>query len=136
MKTKPYTKPLILSVWVRVISTAHDIVRDNIERQLIKCRASVDERRTLLDFIFNSSESLIQSETKEEFQERLNELREQWRIIQGRDEARFIGASVFFGWFNHYQANKFRNHLIARSAYFDQFLRSIWFPSPLLQQRC
>ena len=49
-------------------------VRSNIERQLVKCRATQDESRTLLDLIFDSLESLIQSETEEEFQERLSEL--------------------------------------------------------------
>ena len=88
-------------------------VRNNIERQLIKCRTTLDERRTLLDSMFDSSESLIQSETEEEFQERLNYLNELWNTIQRGDETRFRGATNFFHWFTQYQTNTFRNHLIA-----------------------
>ena len=71
-------------------------VRSNIERQLVKCRATQDERRILLDLIFDSSESLIQSETEEEFQERLSELNEQWRTIYGRNTARYTSVADFF----------------------------------------
>ena len=88
-------------------------VRQNIERQLIKCRTTLDERRGLLELMFDSSESLIQSETEEEFQDRLNELSEYWRTIQTHDETRFNGAIGFFQWFSQYQTNIFRNHLIA-----------------------
>jgi len=88
-------------------------VRDNIERQLIKCRMTHDERRVLLDLIFDSSESLIQSETEEEFQERLDGLNEHWQTIQARDQTRFGGATDFAHWFHQYQVDKFRNHLIA-----------------------
>ncbi|CAF3140739.1 unnamed protein product [Rotaria sp. Silwood2] len=88
-------------------------VRQNIERQLIKSRAALDECRGLLELMFDSSESLIQSETEEEFQDRLNELSEYWRTIRRRDETRFNGATDVFQWFNQYQTNIFRNHLIA-----------------------
>ena len=85
-------------------------VRGNIERQLMKCRTTLDERRSLLELIFDSSESLIQSETEEEFQDRLNELSEYWKMIQRRDETRFNNATDFFQWFNQYQTDIFRNH--------------------------
>jgi len=88
-------------------------VRDNIERQLIKYRVSQAERQTLMDFIFHSSESLIQSATEEEFDERLDELRERWRAIQTRDNTRSTDATNFYDWFNRHQVNTFRNHLIA-----------------------
>ncbi|CAF4263706.1 unnamed protein product, partial [Rotaria magnacalcarata] len=88
-------------------------VRQNIERQLMKYRTTLDERRGLLELMFDSSESLIQSEIEEEFQDRLNELSEYWRTIQTRDETRFTGATDFFQWFNQYQTDIFRNHLIA-----------------------
>ncbi|CAF2963068.1 unnamed protein product, partial [Rotaria sp. Silwood2] len=88
-------------------------VRQNIERQLMKCRTTLDERRGLLELIFDSSESLIQSETEEEFQDRLNQLSEYWRTIQRRDQTRFNGGADFYQWFNQYQTNIFRNHLIA-----------------------
>ena len=78
-------------------------VRGNIERQLMKCRTTLDERRSLLELMFDSRESLIQSETEEEFQDRLNELSEYWKTIQRRDETRFNGATDFFQWFNQYQ---------------------------------
>ena len=51
-------------------------VRGNIERQLMKFRTTLDERRSLLELMFDSSESLIQSETEEESQDRLNQLSE------------------------------------------------------------
>ena len=88
-------------------------VRHNIERHLIKCRTTLDERRGLLELMFDSSESLIQSETEEEFQDRLNEFSEYWRTIQTRNETRFNGAIDFFQCFSQYQTKIFRNHLIA-----------------------
>ena len=88
-------------------------VHSNIERRLVKCRATQDERRILLDLIFDSSESLIQSETEEEFLERLSELNEQWRTIHDRNTARYIGVADFFQWYSQYQINNFRQHLIA-----------------------
>ena len=63
-------------------------VRGNIERQLMKCRMILDERRSLLELMLDSSESLIQSETEEEFQDRLNELSEYWKTIQRRGPKR------------------------------------------------
>ncbi|CAF4472910.1 unnamed protein product, partial [Rotaria magnacalcarata] len=72
--------------------------------------------------MFDSSESLIQSETEEEFQDRLNELSEYWRTIQTRDETRFTGATDFFQWFNQYQTDLFRNHLIAAIRILINFL--------------
>ncbi len=88
-------------------------VRQNIERQLVKSRTTLDERRSLLEVIFDSSESLIQSETEEEFQDRLNELSECWETIRTSNETRFHGSTDFFQWLNQYQTNVFRNHLIA-----------------------
>ena len=43
----------------------------------------------------------------------MNELNEYWKTSQRRDETRFNGATDFFQWFNQYQTNIFRNHLIA-----------------------
>ena len=87
-------------------------VRQNIERELMKCRTTLDERRGILELVFDSSESLIQSETEEEFQDRLNELSECWRTLQTRDETRFNGTTDFFRWFDRYETNIFRNHSI------------------------
>ena len=88
-------------------------VRGNIERQLMKCRTTLDEHRSLLELMFDSSEFLIQSEKEEEFQDKLNELCEYWQTIQRRDETRFNSATDFFQRFNQYQMDIFRNHLIA-----------------------
>ena len=67
----------------------------------------------MLDLIFDSYESLIQSETDEEFQERLDELNTHWSSIQSGDETRYTGATDFFQWFSQHQTNIFRKHLIA-----------------------
>jgi hypothetical protein len=52
--------------------------------------------------MLDSSESLIQSETEEEFQENLTELNENERTIQNRDEICFKGTTDFCQWFNQY----------------------------------
>ena len=44
---------------VQLVCTRH--VRKNIERHLIKWRATIDQRRRLLQFIFDSPKALVQS---------------------------------------------------------------------------
>jgi hypothetical protein len=62
----------------------------------------LDKRRVLQVLMLDSSESLIQSETEEEFQENLTELNENERTIQNRDEICFKGTTDFCQWFNQY----------------------------------
>jgi transposase-like protein len=88
-------------------------VRANIERQLKKIQLSKDERNELLEYMFDCPESLIQSETEDEFNTRLDGLREIWHTIIDRDERHFSDSSDFFTWFNRYQLDIFRHHLIA-----------------------
>ena len=88
-------------------------VRDNIDRQLIKIQMSKDERSELLSYLFDCPESLIQSETDDEFNRRLDGLRGVWRNITDRNERRFDDSSDFFAWFSRYQKETFRRHLIA-----------------------
>ena len=59
---------------VQLVCTRH--VLKNIERYLIKSRATMDQRRRLLQFIFDSPKAFVQSKTEEEFEERMNILRE------------------------------------------------------------
>ena len=87
----------------------------------MKCRATLDELRSLLELMFDSSESLIQSETEEEFQDRLNELSEYWKTIQGRDKTRFNSATDFFQWFNQYQTDIFSKSFNGCDSYTNQF---------------
>ena len=88
-------------------------VRNNIERQLMKIQFSKDERHQLLEYLFDCPESLIQSETENEFNRRLDDLREVWHTIIDQNK-RYLGDSNdFFTWFNRYQLKTFRHHLIA-----------------------
>ena len=52
---------------VQLVCTRH--LHTNIERYLIKSLVAIDQRRRLLQFIFDSSEALVQSKTEEEFEE-------------------------------------------------------------------
>lgn len=88
-------------------------VRSNIERQLIKIQLSKDERQELLENIFERPESLIKSETEDEFNQRLEDLHEIWNNIVQRNGRRFNDSTDFFPWFDRYQCNTFRRHLIA-----------------------
>lgn len=96
-------------------------VRQNIERQLMKCHTTLDERRTLLELIFDSSESLIQSETEEEFEDRLNELNECWRTIQARDETRFDGGTEFFSLVHPISSDRFSESFNSCHSYTHKF---------------
>ena len=98
-------------------------VRGNIERQLMKCRTTLDKRRSLLELMFDSSESLIQSETKEEFQDRLNELSEYWKTIQRRDETRFNSATDFFSMVQSISNGYFSKSFNSCDSYTNQFSR-------------
>ena len=65
---------VVFSNSAHLFCTRH--VRNNIERHLIKSRTALEQRRTLLQFIFDLPESLVQSKTEEEFEERMGVLRE------------------------------------------------------------
>ena len=67
----------------------------------------------LLPYLLDCSESLIQSESDDEFNRRLDDLRGVWRNITDRNERRFDDSSDFFAWFSRYQKGTFRRHLIA-----------------------
>ena len=70
-------------------------VRNNIERQLMKLQLSKDERRQLLEYLFDCPESLIQSETEDECNRRLGRLREVWHTIIDRNEQHFNESNDF-----------------------------------------
>jgi transposase-like protein len=100
-------------------------VRNNIERHLMKIQLPRDERRELLEYMFDCPESLVQSETEAEFNQRLDGLREVWHGIIDRSGARFNDTSDFFTWFDRYQLETFRHHLIAsvriQAGYLDRY---------------
>ena len=87
-------------------------VRNNIERHLMKIQLSKDERRQLLEYLFDRPESLIQFETEDEFNRRLEGLSEVWHSILDGNEERFSDSNDFFAWFTRYQLDTFRRHLI------------------------
>ena len=87
-------------------------VRKNIERHLIKSHATTDQRRAVLEFIFVSTESLIQSKSEREFGQRLDVLREISNGIRNEDNSRENPSRNFFDWFDRYQSNNFLNHLL------------------------
>ena len=110
----PAIKSAVASVFpdsIQLFCTRH--VKNNIERELIKLQISKDERREVLEYLFDSPESLIQSETEDEFDQRLDGLRDVWYRIIDRNEQRFSDPNDFLTWFNRYQSQTFRNHLIA-----------------------
>ena len=88
-------------------------VRKNIERHLIKSHATLEQRRTLLQFLFDSSESLVQSTTDEEFEERLDILRDISEGIGSEDNSGETPSRNFFDWFQRYQSSAFQNHMLA-----------------------
>ena len=51
-------------------------VPNNIERHLRKLQLSKDERRELLEYLFNAPKSLTQSQSEDEFNQRLDALRD------------------------------------------------------------
>jgi hypothetical protein len=87
-------------------------VRNNIERELVKIRLSKDERHEIFEYLFDGPESLIQSETEDEFNRRLYGLHDVWNNIVDRNEQRFNESKDFLIWFNRYQIETFRQHLI------------------------
>ncbi|CAF2948325.1 unnamed protein product [Rotaria sp. Silwood2] len=87
-------------------------VRNNIERHLMKLQLSKYERRDLLEYLFDAPESLIQSETEHEFNQRVDGLRDVWHSIADTNEQRLSDSSDFFAWFTRYQVDTFRHHLI------------------------
>ena len=100
-------------------------VRSNIERQLIKIQLSKEDRQKLLEKIFDCPESLIQSETDNEFDQRLDSLHDTWNNIVQKHGRRISNSTDFFTWFNRYQSDAFRHHLIASvrldAGYIDQY---------------
>ena len=95
----------------QLVCTRH--VRKNIERYLIKSRATIDQRRRLLQFIFDSPEALVQSKTEEEFEERMDILREISEGVRNEDDHDENSSNNFFNWFERYQSNVFRQHMLA-----------------------
>ena len=79
----------------------------------MKLQLSKDERRALLEYLFDCPESLIQSETEDEFSLRLHSLGELWKSMIDQREDNFNDASNFFSWFNQYLLETFHHHLIA-----------------------
>jgi len=67
----------------------------------------------LTQFIIDSPESLVQSKTDEEFEERMNILREISNGIGAEDNSIENRSSNFFDWFQRYQVKGFRNHMLA-----------------------
>ena len=101
----------VLPSSVQLVCTRH--VLKNIERYLIKSRATIDQRRRLLQFIFDYPEALVQSKTEEEFEERMDILREISKDIRNEDNHDENSSNNFFNWFERYQSNVFRQHMLA-----------------------
>lgn len=102
---------VVFSNSIHLFCTRH--VRNNIERHLIKSRATLDQRRSLLQIIFDTPESLVQSKTEEEFEERLDQLREISDGVGDEDNSSETPSRNFFDWFERYQSNVFRYHMLA-----------------------
>lgn len=96
---------------IHLYCTRH--VKKNIERHLLKTAISVDHRRRILDSIFDSPDSLIQAETEQEYDERLNQLRDICSTIDTPSNTDGSNTSNFYTWFLRYQNEAFQNHLIA-----------------------
>ena len=94
-----------------LVCTRH--VRQNIERHLIKARATLEQRRTLLQFIFDSPDSLVQSKTEAEFEDRMDILREISNGIGDGEVSTDNPSRNFIAWFERYQSNIFRTHMLA-----------------------
>lgn len=67
----------------------------------------------MLQFIFDSPESLVQSKTEEEFEERMDVLREISDGIGTKDSSSENPSRNFFDWIERYQSNVFRHHILA-----------------------
>ena len=63
--------------------------------------------------MFDSPESLVQSESEEEFEQRIDILRELSHGIGNEDNVGEEPSRNFFDWFERYQMNNFRQHLVA-----------------------
>ena len=103
--------PFVFPSSVQLVCTRH--VRKNIERYLIKSRATIDQRRRLLQFIFDSPEALVQSNTEEEFEERMDILGEISEGVRNEDDHDENSSKNFFNSFERYQSNVFRQHMLA-----------------------
>ena len=98
---------------VQLAYTRH--VGKHIEHYLIKSRATIGQRRRLLQFIFYAPEVLIQPKTEEEFEERTDILREIFEGIRSRsaDNNDENSSKISFISFERYQSNVFRQHMLA-----------------------
>ena len=81
----------------QLVCTRH--VLKNIERYLIKSRTTIDQRRRLLQSIFDSPEALSQSKTEEEFKECIDILREISEGVRNEDNHDENSSDIFFNWF-------------------------------------
>ena len=64
-----------------------------------------------MQFIFDSPEALVQSKTEEEFEERMDILREISKGVRNEDNHDENSWNNFFNWFERYQSNVFRQHI-------------------------
>ncbi|CAF4530810.1 unnamed protein product, partial [Didymodactylos carnosus] len=76
-------------------------------------RVPHEDRQALLEIILDAPECLIQSETYENFEDRLPELADVWHNIRNADKKKYENVPDFHDWFLQYQAEPFRNHSIA-----------------------
>jgi hypothetical protein len=96
---------------IHLYCTRH--VKQNIERQLMKSGIALDDRCLLLERIFDFPESVIQAESDDQFHDRLLDLQKLWISIKNNEINRHRNINDFFDWFERYQKDKFRRHLIA-----------------------
>ena len=108
---------LVFPSLVHLVCTRH--LRKNIDRYLMKSSATRDHRRRLLQFIFHSPEALVQSKTEEEFEERMDILREIFEGVTNEDNHHENSSNNFLNWFERYQSNVFRQHMLASVNYVD-----------------
>lgn len=88
-------------------------VKQYIERQLVMSGIALDDRHLLLERIFAFSESVIQAESDNQFHDRLLDLQKLWISIKNNQMNRHRNINDFFLWFERYQKDKLRCHLIA-----------------------
>ena len=107
---------------IHLYCTRH--VKKNIERHLLKSQLTLADRQKLLELIFDSPDSLIQAEAEQQYNERLNSLRDVCNgIVSWSSNQNQLETGNFYTWFLRYQNDVFQNHLIAevriRAAYVD-----------------
>lgn len=92
---------------------------------MIKIQLAKDERQKILENIFDGSESLIEADSEDEYNQRLESLHDIWNALVQSNPRRLNDSTDFFAWFNRYQSDTFRDHLIASvridAGYIDQY---------------